>query len=142
MKMKYDFSSAVRGKFYQPVEPEKSPPITRLILYVRDIPKVAAFYETHFGFVCVDVGDDDLIYLHSPSHGCGLAILQAAKSQKTGQACVKLVFQVDDVEIFKRASAKKGLVFGASHTGPDYAFANAKDPAKNLIQISSRKFNI
>ncbi len=141
MKTKYDFSKAVREKFYQP-DTKFSFPITRLILYVRDMPKVAAFYELHFGFVRVDAGDDDLIYLHSPSHGCGLAILQAAKSQKAGQTLVKLVFQVDDVEAFKQKSAKNGLVFGATHAGPGYAFANAKDPAKNLIQVSSRKFNL
>ena len=120
----------------------RSPPITRIILYVHDMPKVAAFYEWHFGFVRIDVGDDDLIYLHSPAQGCGLALLQAAKSQKAGQVLVKLVFQVNDVEAFKQASAKNGLIFGATHIGPGYAFANAKDPAKNSIQISSRKFNV
>ncbi len=31
---------------------------------------------------------------------------------------------------------KAGLKFGPIHHGPSYQFANARDPAKNLIQIS------
>jgi len=33
-----------------------------------------------------------------------------------------------------------GLRFGATHSGAGYQFANARDPAKNLIQISSSRF--
>jgi predicted enzyme related to lactoylglutathione lyase len=83
---------------------------------------------------------DDLIHLESPANGMGLTILQAAKSVKLGQAGVKLVFQVEDIEAFKTKSAKAGLKFGATHEGPGYAFANAKDPSGNAVQISSRRF--
>ena len=88
---------------------------------------------------------DDLIHLNSPVNGFGLTILQVAKGVKMGQATVKLVFQADDadaVEAFKKISATKGLKFGATHVGPGYAFANAKDPAGNSIQISCRKFSV
>ena len=34
-------------------------PLTRLILYVRDVPRLRAFYQTHFGLPLVeDIGDD------------------------------------------------------------------------------------
>ena len=117
-----------------------SPPLVRVILYVRDMEKSAAFYERHFGFQRIDAGVDDLIHLESPSNGLGLMILQAAKSVKLAQAGVKLVFQVEDIEGFKAKSAKAGLKFGATHSGPNYAFANAKDPSGNSVQISSRRF--
>lgn len=117
-----------------------SPPLVRVILYVRDMEKSAAFYERHFGFQRVDAGVGDLIHLESPSNGLGLTILQAAKSVKLAQAGVKLVFQVEDIESFKTRSAKAGLKFGATHEGPGYAFANAKDPSGNSVQISSRRF--
>jgi hypothetical protein len=81
-----------------------------------------------------------LIHLESPANGLGLTILQAAKSVKLGQAGVKLVFEVDNIEAFKARSAEAGLKFGAIHAGPDYAFSNAKDPSGNSVQISSRRF--
>jgi len=37
----------------------------------------------------------------------------------------------------KEAQAKLGLKFGSIHHGPNYVFSNAREPAKNLIQISS-----
>lgn len=117
-----------------------SPPLVRVILYVRDMEKSAAFYEKYFGLRRIDAGADDLIQLESPSNGLGLTILQAAKSVKLAQAGVKLVFQVEDIESFKARSAKAGLKFGATHQGPDYSFANAKDPSGNSVQISSRRF--
>ncbi|MCW1967709.1 MAG: VOC family protein [Anaerolineae bacterium] len=117
-----------------------SPPLVRVILYVRDMEESAAFYERHFGFRRVDAGVDEPIHLESSANGLGLTILQAAKSVKLGQAGVKLVFQVEDIESFKAKSAKAGLKFGATHSGPGYSFANAKDPSGNSVQISSRRF--
>lgn len=117
-----------------------SVPFVRVILYVRDMERSAAFYARYFGFIRIETGVDDLIRLVSTQNGLGLTLLQAAKSVKLGQASVKLVFQVDDVEAFKVRSAAAGLKFGATHVGTDYAFANAKDPSGNSIQISSRRF--
>jgi len=50
------------------------------------------------------------------------------------------VFDVEDVEAHKRESEKKGLKFGVTYKGEGYEFANARDPAKNPIQISRRAF--
>lgn len=113
-------------------------PITRIALYVRDLAKVAAFYETHFGFRPVAVAVDKTL-LQPPTNagGCALMLLQASKGHRTGQSTVKLVFDVPDVAAAKAAFAEAGLKFGAIHHGPGYAFANARDPAKNLLQISS-----
>jgi len=102
--------------------------------------KSAEFYIRYFGFGRVESDVQDLIHLESAQNGLGLTLLQAAKSVKMGQASVKLVFQVDDVEAFKTQSEAAGLKFGATHEGIGYAFANAKDPSGNSIQISSRRF--
>lgn len=64
----------------------------------------------------------------------------AAKSQKVGQAAVKLVFDVEDVEGFVAAAGKQGLAFGVRHKGDGYVFANARDPDGNPISVSSRAF--
>jgi hypothetical protein len=53
---------------------------------------------------------------------------------------VKLVFDVQDVPAFCEAAKSRGLDFGKVHKGNGYEFANAKDPSKNSIQVSSRAF--
>lgn len=114
-------------------------PLTRIALYVRDIPKISAFYQEHFGFV-PEAEESGYVELRQHSGACGLVLLQASKGHRIGQSCVKLVFDVPDVAAHKKSAATAGLKFGAIHRGDGYAFANACDPAKNLIQISSRIF--
>jgi hypothetical protein len=65
---------------------------------------------------------------------------KAAKSVKTGQVTVKLVFDIEDIEAFKAQCAQQGLEFASSHRADGYSFANAKDPDGNSISISSRSF--
>ena len=112
------------------------PVITRIALYVRDLPKIAAFYEKHFGFRST-VAAKDKIVLKPAAGGCVLVLLEASRGHRLGQSCVKIVFDVPDVKAFKEARLKNGLKFGAVHRGPGYEFANARDPARNLIQISN-----
>ncbi len=111
--------------------------IARVILYVRDIPKVAAFYQKHFGLTALPGSEAGWLELASASGGCAIALHQAAVSQKRGSE-IKIVFAVKDVRAFKAARAKAGLKFGAVHHAAGHEFANAKDPAGNSIQISSR----
>jgi hypothetical protein len=64
-------------------------------------------------------------------------LLQASRGHRIGQSNVKIVFDVPDVRTFRAECLKEGLKFGAVHCGPGYEFSNARDPAKNLIQISN-----
>jgi predicted enzyme related to lactoylglutathione lyase len=116
-----------------------APPISRLILYVRDLPKVAAFYEKYFGLVPRGPVREGSVDLVSPQGGCALVLLPASKGHKIGQSCVKIVFDVPDVGACKDKCQKEGLDFGVIHRSEGYEFANARDPARNLIQISSRE---
>ena len=117
-----------------------SPSLSRVILYVRDIEKVAAFYVEMFGMERVLSEEAGWLELKSPGRGCRIALHQASKGQKSG-AAVKLVFGVKDVRAFRDAAALRGLKFGAVHvvrTGSGHEFSNGKDPAGNSISISSR----
>jgi|HubBroStandDraft_6_1064221.scaffolds.fasta_scaffold01663_12 predicted enzyme related to lactoylglutathione lyase len=120
-----------------------APPIIRVILYVKDIPRVAAFYERFFGMRPIPGATDGWLELASPAGGCTIALHKASVAQKSG-AAMKLVFAVADVEAFKNAKETEGLKFGAVHEVTDEAggfeFSNAKDPAGNSISISSRGF--
>lgn len=108
----------------------------RVIIYARDMQKTADFYTQYFGFRAVP--EKGLIALISKDGKESILIHQAASSIKMGQVCVKLIFNVADVEAFKSSSLKKGLKFGATHKGDGYLFANVKDPNKNNVSISSR----
>jgi predicted enzyme related to lactoylglutathione lyase len=114
------------------------PPISTVILYVKDLPKVAAFYEKHFGFM-VETGGFPGWRVLSCGGGCTISLHQAAKAQKSG-AAIKVVFAVANVPEFVAEQAKLGLKFGTIHRADGYMFANAKDPAKNSISVSSRAF--
>ena len=117
-----------------------TPSVSRILLYVRDPQKIADFYVKHFAFVQKPQVHDDLIEVTLPEGAFSLLLHQASKGQRLGQSCVKLVFDVEDIEAYKRESEKKGLKFGVTYKGEGYEFANARDPAKNPIQISRRAF--
>ncbi|MCB9852525.1 MAG: VOC family protein [Phycisphaerales bacterium] len=112
------------------------PSVSRVLLYVKDIEKVAQFYERHFRLSRIESNERGWLELTSGS-GCNIAIHQAAVSQKSG-AAIKIVFGVKDVAAFKAECAKAGLKFGAIHRANGIEFANAKDPAGNSISISNR----
>jgi len=122
----------------RPLAPPSS--ISRVILYVKDMEKVAVFYQTIFGMKRIESEEPGWLELESPCGGCRVALHQASKAQKSG-AAVKLVFGVENVSAFKEAAASRGLEFGPVHVvrkGVGHEFANAKDPAGNSISISSR----
>jgi catechol 2,3-dioxygenase-like lactoylglutathione lyase family enzyme len=109
-------------------------------IYARDMHKTADFYCRFFGFLGSSEIVEGLIVLTSPNGGAGITIHQAAKSVKLGQVGVKLSFAVRDVEAFKLESQGRGLKFGSTHLANGYSFANAKDPDKNSVSISSRAY--
>lgn len=113
--------------------------LNRIILYVRDVEACVAFYERHFGFRALRLPGDRIVELVAAS-GANLMLHAAAKGVKLGQVGVKLVFDVEDVEGFRERAANDGLVFGPTHLADGYAYANAKDPSGNNIQVSSRAF--
>jgi predicted enzyme related to lactoylglutathione lyase len=115
-------------------------PINRIVLYAQNVEETLAFYEKHFGFQASREAGDRIVELISRDGGANLMIHQAAKGQRGGQSTVKLVFDVADVEAFCLKSAKGGLEFGPIHQADGYVYANAKDPCKNPISVSSRAF--
>ena len=111
--------------------------VSRIILYVKDVAKVAAFYQRHFAMTLVPGATEAWIELSSGEGSTTIALHKAASSQKSG-AAVKIVFGVLDVDAFISEQQTQGLSFGPIHRFDDFAFANAKDPAGNSIQVSSR----
>lgn len=117
-------------------------PLGRLVIYATDIDAMARFYELHFGFMATILPGDRIVELVARDGGANIMLHPAAKGQKSGQSCIKLVFDAEDVEAFCRRCAANGLKFGPIHKAEGYLFANAKDPTGNSISVSSRAFRI
>ncbi len=111
------------------------PTLGRVLIYTRRMDEMAAFYAHHFGYVVLRSETDRIVELRPQAGGLTILLHPAASSQKEGQALVKLVFDVEDVDAFRAASKEKGLAFGKAHKSDGYAFAEAKDPAGNSIQV-------
>lgn len=114
------------------------PPLNRLTLYTRRIDEMVAFYGTFFGYTAWQEPGDRIVELRPPGPGVILNLHPLAKSQKEGQVLVKLSFDVPDVPAFVENAAAQGLRFARPFKANGYVFANAKDPAKNSISITSR----
>lgn len=120
-----------------------APILGRILIYTRHMPEMVAFYQTHFGYVAGQTPGDRIIELTAPD-GLGVAILlhRAAKGQKQGTSAVKLVFDVENVELFCRQARDHGLEFGPIHHADGYVFANARDPSGTPISVSGRSFAV
>ena len=116
------------------------PSLNKIVLYVKNVEKTVTFYEKYFGYKAHAEEGDRIIELMPSFGGASLMVHQAGKGIREGQACVKLVFDIKDVESFRTKCAKNGLKFGAVHKADGYIYSNAKDPGKNSIQISSRAY--
>jgi predicted enzyme related to lactoylglutathione lyase len=117
-----------------------APALNTIIIYAKNMQRTAEFYQKFFGFVSTGEVVEGLIELTSPTGGANILIHQAAKSVKLGQVGVKLMFDVQDIEGFKKKCAGLDLVFGSTHVANGYSFANTKDPDKNSVAISSRAY--
>ena len=116
------------------------PAINSIVIYAKNVTKMVTFYEKYFDFKPRTIEGDRIIEL-IPSHGgAHLMIHPSGKGTKEGQVCVKLVFDIRDIEGFREKSAKNGLKFGAVHQADGYMYSNTKDPGRNSIQISSRRY--
>ena len=111
--------------------------ISRIILFVKDVPRVADFYQKHFGLRPLDHSEAG--WLELAAGGCNLALHRATTtSRERGRSPAKIVFEVADVHAAKQSFAANGLKFGKVHEVNGFAFSNARDPEGNPIQISSR----
>jgi catechol 2,3-dioxygenase-like lactoylglutathione lyase family enzyme len=115
--------------------------LNRVVIYSKNIQKMADFYVRHFSFVAEPDTDGRMINLFPLKGGATISLHPAAKSQRMGQVLVKLTFDFDDISGFSKKAARGGLKFGAIWKADGYEFANAKDPDGNSISISSKAFS-
>lgn len=117
-----------------------APVLGRIVIYTKKIDQMADFYARHFGYSVMRTETDRIVELRPQAAGLTILLHPAASKQKGGQVLVKLVFDVEDVDLFCTDAREKGLEFGKIHRANGYVFANARDPSDNSIQVSSRAF--
>ena len=111
-------------------------PITRIVLYVKNVEKSAEFYQRVFELKPVGLPEKGWIELGAG--GCNIALHQAAKTAGFRRAAAKIVFGVKDVAKTRKLLEKRGLKLGPIHTSPHSTFCNGRDPEGNHLSISSR----
>lgn len=114
--------------------------VSQIIIYSKRIDEMVAFYQLHFGFEPREREGDKIIELRHSSHGFRILLHPMGEKRIEGQNSIKLVFDVPDVELFCKLAHQNGLNFGTIHEADGYKFANAKDPSKNSISVSSRAY--
>ena len=111
--------------------------IRSIMLFVKDVEKVARFYEEYFELVRVGEPEDG--YLELAAGDVRLALHAAKWSDgDNSESPAKIVFECKDVKTTVADFKKKGLTFGKIFEWNGFAFADTKDPENNPIQISSR----
>jgi predicted enzyme related to lactoylglutathione lyase len=111
-------------------------PITRIILYVKNVEKAAAFYQRVFELKIV--GTPEKGWIELGAGGCNLALHQAAKTADFRRAAAKISFGVKDVAATKALLESRGLKLGPIHVTPNSTFCNGKDSEGNLLSIGNR----
>jgi len=111
-------------------------PIKCIILYVKNVEKVAEFYQRVFELEVI--GAPEKGWLQLGAGGCNLALHQAAKTADHRRAAAKIVFGVKDVAKAKALLESRGMKLGPIHVTPNSTFCTGKDPEGNLLSIGNR----
>ncbi len=114
----------------------------RIVIYTKKIDEMVHFYCDLFVYQAIRLEGDRIIELRPALDGLILMLHPAGKGQKEGQSLIKLVFDVKNVEAFRKQLVTRGVDVGPIHQADGYQFANMKDPSGNPVSISSRAFAI
>jgi catechol 2,3-dioxygenase-like lactoylglutathione lyase family enzyme len=111
--------------------------ISRIMLFVYDVPKVAEFYRDVLGLQPLGEITHEWVELQAGS--CTVALHHAAKPlNERGHASAKIVFGVKDVPAGKALLEARGVRMGKISSFSGIDICDGKDPEGNLFQISSR----
>ena len=130
----------------EPLEPMNNDPsgksrligrMTRVMLFVKDVPGVAAFYRDVLGLEVV--GEMTKGWVELRAGECTVALHSAAHPLSArGKASAKIVFGVADVSAAKKLIEGRGVKMGKIQSFSGIDICDGKDPEGNLFQISSR----
>ncbi len=112
-------------------------PLNRIILFVKDVPRCAAFYKDVLGLE--SSGYADAKWITFSAGGCLLSLHQgAAASTSRKPKYTQIVFEVADVSAARDQLLSRNVQMDKIIDGDGFAFCNGRDPEGNWFQISSR----
>jgi len=115
--------------------------MTRVILYVRDVSRLRAFYETHFGFRVTEEIDGEWAVLLAGQMELALHLVGRSYRSTpvgTGQSNAKLVFTVDSgLPGLRNKLEQAGVPVGEIKRYPGFAYSlcDGRDPEGNVFQL-------
>lgn len=111
--------------------------IRAIMLFVKDVQTVCAFYQQYFGLK--PVGKFNAEYRELSGGGVRLALHRRSKHNgDSSHSPVKIVFACKNVPSAVKTLTSKGLKFGKIHKFGNMQFCDTHDPEKNPVQLSSR----
>jgi catechol 2,3-dioxygenase-like lactoylglutathione lyase family enzyme len=116
--------------------------MTRLILYVRDVARLKAFYEAHFGFRVIEEIEHEWAVLQAGQMELALHVV-GQKFRNVPLASIssnaKLVFTVDSGLLELRSKLEKANVPVGEikrYRGFAFSLCDGRDPEGNVFQLS------
>lgn len=110
--------------------------VKRIILFVKDVETVAAFYRDVLGLPLKDAPADPG-WIEFDTGACTLA-LHSGGAPAAARRPPKIVFAATDVSATRAALIARGAKLGPITSFDDVQFCDGKDPEGNVFQISSR----
>jgi catechol 2,3-dioxygenase-like lactoylglutathione lyase family enzyme len=116
--------------------------MTRLILYVRDVARLKAFYEAHFGFRVIEEIEHEWVVLQAGQMELALHLV-GRKFRNVPHESIspnaKLVFTVDSGLLELRSKLEKANVPVGEikrYRGFAFSLCDGRDPEGNVFQLS------
>ena len=108
----------------------------RLILFVKDAPKVAAFYRDVMGLK-INGDADDKKWIDVDAGGFSIGLHGGGKPVSAAGR-PKLAFYAKDVAGARERLVERGAKLGKLMSFGELRFCDGKDPEGNLFQLSNR----
>jgi predicted enzyme related to lactoylglutathione lyase len=111
--------------------------LARVIIFVRDMQKAAAFYRNILGLEAKICSDDPKDWQEFQAGSITIA-LHLSDAPKPRRIATKIVFYSADVKATKQQLEARGAKLGRILRTEDFEFCNGTDPEGNPFSISSR----
>jgi len=108
----------------------------RIILFVRDMDAMAAFYQNQLGLAVRDKPHEPG-WLELDTGACTLALHSGGEPNEARRS-PKIVFASTDVAATRNELVKQGARVAPIRTFGGFEFCEGKDPEGNLFQVSNR----